>query len=968
MRAFLSKFLLTIFIAIFAVPSSLLASPGNNWTPPPGGPVMGTNVPAPVNIGPDFQKKQGPLTIGSDFTSQQGTSLNGYTFFNNANMGTDFGVSFIPFNFFNTVNVGDSTTPTDFNLSGKFKFTPPSGVGVPPQPGYVLKARDAQGNVVWGPGSNLPTGTNAGDTLIWDPTCNCWVTGPGGGTGNLPPGEAGQTIWFDGTTNTWQATSKVFHDTTSLNNTRTTIDSEVTNIKGPVGVFVGQVGSGETDILSPTTKINGTTLVQIGSGSSPTSTTKMWSRFIDVGSASLSQPQDLNVYSSTVNFKDPAVNGLPQNVTFNSSSIKFKGPVSDPEALDAGWGRIPFSTDNEGTFKWNKNLTYLLYQPIPGITLGQLGLTNPEGGIAAFMNQGITVLGGDTTITDNGDLYLEGLEGGSINQAALGEIKHLCFIEGNKKVVRCPTATDPNATLGGGLTPTPSTSGGDGTVIYTVEDNGYGHTFDFTGTVTVKYCGGGGGGGGGGVGQPAADVSEMGQGANGGGGGAAGECRTESLDVVSGDTLLWDIGQGGDGGDQANYSGSPTPAYNGSSGETTRLDFDPVDAGVSQLGSLASGGLGGQPGRSVFQGLLQNAASHGNFTLANSSDDWYFNGGGGRNNVGVSNHDQPGNPVPADPGCAGCGGPGGIGEVRSIATGALSGPSNPVLEGQSSYRGGGGVQPQSGEQNSTLHGKNGRCGSIGNGGGGGGGSAGKLAFVFTQASLHGGQGGCGGGGYVMISGLPTSTAGSGELTYNTPGTFSLTTFQENNVIPAGVNTFTVEIWGAGGGAGGVLTSSSAVRRSGAGGSGGYRTMQLGRDQLFNANFEVGARGSNGAAVDTGVAPNGAGGSPSRISPISTGPNGFTALGANGGSGGQGYTSGGATGGLGGGPLPSGYPSGVTTGATGVSGNTNSGPCNLAGETISPNNGYGAGSPRMCTDGTLNVFQGSAQDGRIRISW
>ncbi len=153
-----------------------------------------------------------------------------------------------------------------------------------------------------------------------------------------------------------------------------------------------------------------------------------------------------------------------------------------------------------------------------------------------------------------------------------------------------------------------------------------------------------------------------------------------------------------------------------------------------------------------------------------------------------------------------------------------------------------------------------------------------------------------------------------------------------------------------------------VRRSGGGGTGGYRSVQVNRQALFNAQFIVGAGGDNGTS-GSGAATDGEDGERSRVI---TGM--MDVFGALGGQGGSANTSGSsATGGAGGGTLYSSFTQ-PPYGASGQNGGINQGPCNLSAESITPNNGFGGGAPRTCTDGTLNIYQGQAQNGRIRISW
>ncbi len=969
MRAFLSKVLLAIFVVVFIAPTSLFAQE-NNWTPPVGGPVTGTNTPAPVNIGPNQQTKAGPLrvqgtlTAGSDLSVEYGSNLKGFTFFDTAGQGNDFMASFIPATFLNRVDVGQQNAGVDFNIFGRLKYKPtnPNGSdvqGAQPMAGYVLKSADAQGSLVWGPG--MPNGGNDGDTLIWDETCNCWTTGPTTVTGAaLPPGTAGQTLWFDNTTNSWQATNKIEHTGANMDTIRT--NTNVTMLNSPI-VAIGKLplstGTNETVVNSRSFNVRGFNTITLGSGgvmngvNTPSTKTHLRSQNVVFNPFSPTEDQDLDIQSDTVDFGIAGDDYVPQSVTFNSSSVKFKGPPQHPEYLDAGVGRIPMSVDADGTFKWNKNLTYNQFDLIPGLNVGQLTLANPENSLAIFANAGVSWLGNDTIISDNGHLYLEGLEGANINLVSDGLVKHLCYIETDKKVVKCPTATSYDGEYPENQ---PPRGPGNGTVMYTVEDNDLRHQFNFTGTVTVKYCGGGGGGGGGGIGAPGQNpgMDSWGTGGSGGGGGEAGKCLTESVNVEPGSSLGWNIGQGGNGGYGAAWTvvtnGSPenNNAYSGQTGGTTSISFDPAGADPdAQVGQTVLGGFGGGKGGSVREGLqggLPLIGLHGNLALATGSYAWGFNGG-----AGATINTAP---------CESCGGVGGWGEAYD-SDGTLR---TNLTSNQTSARGGGGT-PGGTDSYADRFGRAGYCGAPGHGGGGGGGGFGGYyrANSFDGGfKFRGGTGGCGGSGYVLISGLPGGGQVS-EIVFDTPGNHSLTQFQINNMIPSDVQNFTVELWGAGGGAGPVPATASSVVRTQGGGSGEYIRMTLPRTILLNRTFTVGAKGVNGSRGGTTqvsgygsqyqLAQGGWGLSSS--APDAAGKGGGWV--SNPGSPTNGYT---------------GHVAGpdYNRGQEGLPPDNGGSPCNLAGENVPITLGFGKGEPRKCIDPTLNVYQGSAQDGRVRISW
>ncbi|MEZ4210729.1 MAG: hypothetical protein R3B39_00285 [Candidatus Paceibacterota bacterium] len=959
MRTFLSKFLLLMFVAVFSVPASLFAQTENNWTAPTGAPTIGTNTPSPINIGAQDQFKQGGIGLGGGLNVRGGAAVNvPFIADDSANGQNNFFMSYVPSYFTNMLNVGLQNSPSELNIFGRLRFKPTSG-SAQPQAGSVLKSADTDGNVTWGPG--IPDGGEDGDTLIWDVDCQCWVTGPvtvnPGGPG-LPPGTAGQTMWYNGATNQWEATDRIKHDTISSPAIpRTIVTNNIFQVDATTS-YIGRNNLGATQISSDITKII--------------------SNLTDISSTNIvlgdSNTDNLTVSSGNTVFGQFTPS---QNVTFNSSAVKFKGPISNPSLLDAGPGRIPMSMDIDGTFKWNKNLTYNLIPFAPGLNIGSLELANPTEGIGVFSNQGLSMLQGDTYVGTGGDLYLEGLDGASYSQWVNGSVKHLCYIEGSFKVVMCPPSGTPGEdapTVPGTTTPIGvSGPAGDGTIMFTSEDNGSQYNFNFSGTVTIKYCGAGGGGGGGGIGAPGnpnlgQSPNNIGTGGSGGGGGAAGDCSTEDVDVVPGDVLTWNIGYGGNGGGGAEWtSGGGTNidnnAYFGQAGGNTAIFFDPTSGPEAQVGPTVNGGLGGGPGGSVRQGLINGLpaiGTHANLALSTGAYNWGFNG-------------QSGATPNSNPSCVSCGGIGGWGESYDT-----NGDLRLNLNGsQTSARGGGGT-PGGTDSYSDRLGKNGYCGSPRHGGGGGGGGYGGYynmsPFTF---SFKGGRGGCGGSGYVIISGLPT-TSQAGEIVFDTPGQHSLSTFQINNVIPAGVENFTIELWGAGGGAGGVYTGSN--NKSGAGGSGEYQKINISRTNLVNPTlqFTVGAKGANGTSGSSPVP--GERGGTTRLTGSSSAlaEGGWGGYGGNlfnttiplryGKGGGWMYTAGNVA-----------NPEGTYTtansstynrgqeGAAAVSGSA-TGPCNLASESITTTLGFGNGAPRTCSDPTQNIYQGTAQNGRIRISW
>ncbi len=796
----------------------------------------------------------------------------------------------------------------------------------------------------------MPDGVNTGDTLIWNETCNCWETEPGGGSGpggSFPDGTQGQTMWYDN--GAWIATDKIKHISQFFDETN--ITNQAINLTASKQVNIrADINDPNSNILVAAThaKIAGQDTIDIGDGN-----------FITLDSDNIRIMGDTTeLKTPVINFK-PSFDSVPQTVTFNSSAVKFKGPVSNPSLFDAGIGRIPYSTDNDGTFKWNKFLTYGQVPLAPGINLGQLILANPDNGIAVFANQGMTWLGSDTAIAEGGNLYLEGLSDGGLGNIAAGNVKHLCYVENTKKVVKCPPESGPGSgpVVGVGTTPL-----GEGTALFTSLHNGQEYQFNFSGPISVKYCGGGGGGGGGGIGS-SGPGGGAGTGGGGGGGGEAGKCQTEGFNVTNGDILRWNIGQGGTGGHGkfyrifSNGTQYTEQSTNGIRGAQTSVTLDPSNGPEALIGQPADGGFGGFIGQSVSETTVASpipqGGPNGNFDLSQGAYGWFLNGQNGALST-----------VSSNPNCLSCGGVGGSGESYNLNTNDLI---TSLSAGSFSYRGNGG---QDGVNGNLRLGQDGICGTLRGGGGGGGGGYGMAVSESTSLppqtifTFKGGSGGCGGGGYVLITGLPQSvnTDLPTEIVFDTPAVHRLSNNQIYNIIPLYQQTFTVELWGAGGGAGGVSAdAASQVKRSAGGGSGAFRTITLNRSQLLNAEFVVGAKGNNGVAGSNGLA-----GQSSTVRPIPTGSPVFTTSNSNGGAGGGPFinTFNPGTGGAGGTVAP--Y--GGTIGSNGVNGSYNEGPCNVSLETINPTNGYGAGSPRTCTDGTLNVYEGSAQNGRIRISW
>ncbi|MEZ4103127.1 MAG: hypothetical protein R3B55_00970 [Candidatus Paceibacterota bacterium] len=900
MRTFLSKFLLSIFIFVFAVPFSTFAQ--NDWTPP-AGPPLGNNVPAPLNISDIDQIKLGGLRIGADGSAHY--------------LDNDLFATFKNAGFYNDVWVGSSLFGSALNVFGKFKYKPANQDGTldasaQPQPGFVLTALDTQGNAGWsaptgGPGGGsspirvtkanesiggngtydrvdfsenggynfvdvvgtgstayvkfntslfddfgLPDGNNNGDTLIWDETCNCWVTGPTNNNGaTLPNGLAGQTMWYNGTTNAWEATSQINHDlmqiTPSLNWTRTNLNNEVINIKGMQAVYVGDITNGTTQISSPNVKIIGQDAILIGSSGLGTTTAT----------------------SSAFDFENNIV-------TFKSPQVKFKGPLGSPEILDAGTGRIPMSLDNDGTFKWNKNLLY--ESGLNGnVGIGTLTIKNPNPSdipgastaLAAFVNQGISLLQqdviaqGNVTIENTGDLFLPGAD---VPFVTSNTLKPLCLNATTKKVMLCnPTAIGSDPGGGPGFEQVPVEE----TVRYGAGTGS--HNFEVSGPATIVYCAAGGGGGGGARGWDIGNGSD-GTGGGGGGGGGKGQCNTEERTVQAGDVLTWNAGYGGQGGGKGyvrfqHPSGTVSEqswASSGYTGGNTNILLN-----NQPIGSLALGGVGGYPG-GVFDPNFNQIPPGGNGGGIVPNASWHKGQDGRLNGASPSR----------------AGGKGGNGESNvnasaTLQTGSLGGAGGTFVD----------------QDQQALYGKDGVSGLASYGGGGGGGGAGKYFIENYPAGQSitkflyqmGGNGGRGGDGYVEVTSLayqstaPTTPTAT-EIIFNDVGQ----TVFDPSVLPSNVSSVTIEVWGSGGGGGGTIAPTSGGTNYGGGGGGGayaVRTNYPMSSSSAPVTITIGARGQLGNNSTSTPSNGGAGGTSSFGTVVSAqGGSGGIKFGGSGGTG------------------------------------------------------------------------------------
>lgn len=825
MRNLLSQIFLIALIFVTAMPTSLLAQ--NTWNPPTE-PAVGGNTPSAINVSPFGQTKEGRLTIDGGFVSNTGSNLNGMTMFdispsqpNNPAFNQVF--SFLKTYFLNNVQIGsEGTVGPSISLIGQLRYKPTDSLGVSsamngmeaiaPQPGRVLTSLDTLGTVGWRPG--LPSGNAAGDTLIWDINCQCWVTGPGGGTGTatLPPGNTGQTVWYSAP-NVLQATDQIKHDVDG-GFARTSLNNPKIELNGSNFVKVGVLNQGLTAISSDVVKISGRNGVDIGS-SAALQPIGINSPEVNFGQMPASDYQTVNVKSGNVNFARPDDGGY-QTVTFESDAVKFKNINMNP-----GTGYLPYSLDDEGRFSWNENLTYQLNQgglfPYP---MGQLTLANPESGIAVLQNQGVSHLMGDVLVGVNGDLYLEGIGAAQPSQMGQNIIKPLCYITTTKKVVTCDD--DPIEDTGGAIGDDPNPVieyPTDFEILRTHDDSPGSYTFQADQTVTVEWCGGGGGGGGGGLGG---DTSG---GGGGGGGGSAGNCSTQQLDVTAGDVLSWDIGAGGakglggwwredllSPGAGFNQNRIPTP---GGAGAPTLIYFSNDGAAPTQVGQMQIGGTGGSPGMGA------NSIGGGS------------SGGPGADSTLPAWHDgSPGHPEVSA--LSNEGGHGGDGESTA---GSISSWLVPSAGGKGGIYGslvapdggaGGIIQNWAYGDYANRWGGDGQNGNPGQGAGGGGGGYGETVDFPGQlvgnppngpgdySERRARDGGEGGSGYVRISGL-YNAGGSTGVDYTTPGVYTLNV----GSIPLSADTVDIEIWGAGGGGGGVKTGLFANRLGGGGGAGGY---------------------------------------------------------------------------------------------------------------------------------------------------
>jgi hypothetical protein len=821
-----------------------------------------------------------------------------------------------------------------------------NGDVIPSVNGYVLTS-DSQGNASWvdpatiGAGaSSLDPGTSDGQTLRWNATAAKWqptnaIKVLGGGTGVFIADPATTAYQIGGVGSNMVTVN-------AAANANSTITLNSPHVKLPLGntaaanrVLVATDAQGNVAWANPAT---------IGGGGGGN------------GQLPAGELGDTLWYDGTswLNTNKLQWDGSGNSLKFNGNDLYLTG---NGDSLNAGMGRFLFAKDANGKASWNKTL---IYEDVPvgnnTLTLNTVHVQDPDSDsttVPVFLNDGLTVLNGSTTANDkvtvnadlkvsaDGDLYLFSVDNPTAQE--LNTIKPLCYNSSTHKVTKC---TGLSEAQGGHLG---SDNNNNTTLTFYPVDNGETYTFDFSGTVGLKWCAGGGGGGGGGIGGPNGNILI---GGGGGGGGGMGQCATSSLSVDPGDILSWEIGSGGIGGSGATYTNvfildgassqdTFTSQVDGSSGGSTSVYFNGNQQGQTQLA-----GAGGKFGQSVSSALCSAnngqafpcGGINGNLALGLGTPQQtdYYNGRGGQ--------------------FGGNGGRGGYGET-SAGMNVGTGPGRPGGNGQ--------LGPS---ETTIMQGGHGSVGPYGEGGGGGGGSAAIPQIIpYTTSSglfgwgediwridhtLKGGNGGRGGDGYVTITGLPdVPPTPTTEIVYDTAGTFTLLP----QTLPGGAQNLTIEVWGAGGGGGNLLGGSNYSNVcGGGGGSGSYGKLENFPRPTTGVSIVVGA----GGVVNT----TGTGGTGGQTK--------FgTLLVAPGGVGGQGTAPGSCgNGGAGAGPA-----TGATQhvdgndgqdGAPGSQADTDGGGAGGVGH-----QGYGNGGKGV-TDAyggnTLNATTGSS--GRVRITW
>lgn len=236
------------------------------------------------------------------------------------------------------------------------------------------------------------------------------------------------------------------------------------------------------------------------------------------------------------------------------------------------------------------------------------------------------------------------------------------------------------------------------------------------------------------------------------------------------------------------------------------------------------------------------------------------------------------------------------------------------------------------------------------------------------------DGGKGGSGYVKISGLMNSSGSTG-VEFVSPTNSQISLGFTN--IPSAATGATIEVWGGGGGGGGVKTGLIADRKAGGGGAGGYVKVEnvpkatlcggpcTGTGSLY---INVGAGGVAGtSSSSSGSVTNGGNGSNSFVKKS----DGTILVSASGGYGGNKdissstddtYPSGGAGGGL----APSSLtPTTITQGSSGASGAAGgAGGQNTNGAGVN-NGAQGAVTGAVSGLSTESV---SGMNGKVKLTW
>lgn len=417
------------------------------------------------------------------------------------------------------------------------------------------------------------------------------------------------------------------------------------------------------------------------------------------------------------------------------------------------------------------------------------------------------------------------------------------------------------------------------------------------------------------------------QGGGGGGGGAY--SKKNSMSVTPGQRYKVKVGAGGPGG---------ASGVDGTAGGDSWFN--------STSDVLAKGGLGGVGGNATSAG---GQASSG---VGDTKTNGGTSGAGGGSNGGGGG------------GSGGTGGNGGNGS-NGNGGGASGGTAGSGTGGYPGFAGANGSSASGNGVNATATNYGAGGGGAGDGGGaiGGNGASGRVIIKYTGSK------------YPLID--KVSGGASTTETFTADDTWT---------APVGVNTVTVEAWGAGGGGGG---SNGANPLGGAGGGGGaYSSGTVSVTPRTTYTVEVGTGGSGGAATPTNggtggdtyfndastVMAKGGGGGTANSNTFGTGGasasgvgNGTKNSGGNGGQanlagggGGGGSAGSGSVGGTGG---NAGVGAGGTAGTAGTGGGAagGAGGSSALGSAGSSPGGGGGGSGS-------SAVGGAGQNGQLKITY